>query len=487
MIRLIFDFVPTCLRVALVENEELVEFNIEYASMRGIVGNIYKGRVEKVIDTMHCAFVNIGLERNGFLYTGESLVEDNKLTEERQINSKKFKNGDVIMCQVVKDQFGTKGPRLTTDISIPGSYVVLLPNSEFVGISRKIENYERKQFLLDFVKENKPKGMGIIIRSSCNKAEIEDISIEMEKLKELWLQIEKDYSFSPEKKLIFEERDLLKRVVRDTLYENVDEFIVNNENMVQLLEEEGIDKDKIKYYDGQDSIFVHYGIANQIEDLASNKVPLDNGGYLIIDKTEALTVIDVNTGKFVGSKNLEQTAYEANKEAAKEIAKTLRRRNLSGIIVIDFIDMQDEKHQKQIVEYLKEQLKKDNVKTSSVEMTTLGLVELTRKKSRLPVDSFLLDNPSERQFSIEYLVFKLRDKMIAYAMRNSAYNYMVVKVNQELMDAILETGYISKDYSGILKDKKIYFGVDNTISRGESDIKFYLSEKDVSGDLQELK
>ena len=220
----------------------------------------------------------------------------------------------------------------------------------------------------------------------------------------------------------------------------------------------------------------------------SDILPVDNKEVVYIsDEAGYVRCIDVNTGKFVGTKNLEQTAYEANKEAAKEIAKTLRRRNLSGIIVIDFIDMQDEKHQKQIVEYLKEQLKKDNVKTSSVEMTTLGLVELTRKKSRLPVDSFLLDNPGERQFSIEYLVFKLRDKMIAYAMRNSAYNYMAVKVNQELMDAILETGYISKDYSGILKDKKIYFGVDNTISRGESDIKFYLSEKDVPSVLKELK
>lgn len=487
MIRLIFDFVPTCLRVALVENEELVEFNIEYASMRGIVGNIYKSRVEKVIDTMHCAFVNIGLERNGFLYTGESLVEDNKLTEERKVKSKKLKNGDIIMCQVIKDQFGTKGPRLTTDISIPGSYIVLLPNSEFVGISRKIESFERKQFLLDYVKENKPKGMGIIIRSSCNNVDVEDILNEMKKLQELWSQIEREYSFSPEKKLIFAESDLLKRIIRDTLYENVDEFIVNNENMVGLLEDEGINKDKIKYYDGQDSIFAHYGISAQIEDLASNKVALSNGGYLIIDKTEALTVIDVNTGKFVGSKNLEQTAYEANKEAAKEIAKTLRKRNLSGIIVIDFIDMEEESHKKQIVEYLKEQLKKDNVKTSSVEMTTLGLVELTRKKSRLPVDSFLLDSPEERQFSIEYLVFKLRDKMISYAMRNSAYNYMVVKVNQEMMDAILETGYVSKEYSGILKDKKIFICVDNTISRGESDIQFYLSEKDIPSNLIELK
>ncbi|MCQ2602572.1 MAG: Rne/Rng family ribonuclease, partial [Clostridia bacterium] len=389
MKKLLIDYNPYCVRAALVENGELVEFGVEHATMRGLVGNIYKGKVENVLSGMKAAFVNIGLERNGFLYVGDSLVDSARLKNGREPIELNVSPGDTVMCQVVKDQFGTKGARLTLDVSIPGYFLVLLPKSNFFGVSRKIENDERRAYLEEFVKTLCPQNMGFIIRSAADKASDVDIENEAQSLLNEWKKVEQDYLKAPQKSIVFKEAELLERAIRDTYSEGVESVIVNDETLANELESK-LGKGKVEFYKGDKNIFAHYKISAQVNRLADRRVNMGNGAYLIIDKTEALTVIDVNTGKFVGDKDLEDTVFKTNMVAAEEIAKQLRLRNISGIVVIDFIDMTVEEHKTEVIEHLKTALKKDRLKTSSVEMTSLGLVELTRKKTSLPVDDLML-------------------------------------------------------------------------------------------------
>lgn len=471
MKQLFIDYNPFCVRAALLEDGELVEFSVEHSSMRGLVGNIYKGKVENVLSGMKAAFVNIGLERNGFLYVGESLVDAGRLKNCREPSTLNVSAGDVIMCQVVKDQFGMKGARLTMDVTLPGYFLVLLPKSNFFGVSRKIENDEKRAYLEEYVKSLCPQNMGFIIRSAADKATDEDIRTEAESLIALWNKVEKDFGKAQQKSLVFKEAELLERSIRDTFSEDVDSVIVNEPALADQLGNK-VGKSKIEIYRGEKNIFAHYKIAEQVNRLSDRRVDLDNGAYLIIDKAEALTVIDVNTGRFVGGKDLEDTVFKTNLAAADEIARQLRVRNISGIVVIDFIDMIDDAHKAQIVERLKLALKKDRLKTSAVEMTALGLVELTRKKTRLPVDNFMLEPCREcmggHVVSAEQTVFILRDELIEYSLKN-AYETLMVRVNPEIFTALFNTKLMKRETEGIWHGKRVYFIPDAALPRGSFD------------------
>lgn len=470
---LLIDYNPSLVRAALVEDGTLVEFHVEHNEMRGIVGNIYKGKVENVVSGMKASFVNIGLERNGFLYVGESLVDAGKLKDGREPKPVSVSPGDVIMCQVVKDEFGTKGARLTTDITLPGYFLVLLPNSTFFGVSRKIENEERRTYLEEFVKSICPQNMGFIIRSAADKASDEDIATEAERLIEMWKKVESDYKSAPPKSVVFRDAELLERAIRDTYSEDVESVVVNEPALAEQLREKA-GKIKVTVYDGVKNIFRHYGIAEQINRLADRRVNLDNGAYLVIDKTEALTVIDVNTGHFVGGKDLEDTVFKTNIAAADEIAKQLRVRNISGIVVIDFIDMTDEGHKAEVVERLKQALKKDRLKTSAVEMTALGLVELTRKKAKLPVDNFMLSDCPDcmdgHTTSEMQMLFVIRDEFVEFALRDRIHSIALVKVHPAVFDKLFEINYMPREVLRVWKGKKIYFLADKNCGHDKFEI-----------------
>ena len=452
MNQLIFSCAPSYLRVGYVEDGELLDFFIENESNLDIVGNIYKGKVVNVLDGMHSAFVDIGLDKDGFL----------------SLDKKMVKNGDSIMCQITKDSYGTKGPRLTTEITIPGRFVVLIPNSDYVGISRKIKDFKRREYLEDFGHNKLERGYGIIFRSAAINIKDEYLLKEISGLIAIWKEIEKNYSFSADKKLVYREQSLFNRVIRETEGRNIDQYIVDNKEYADLLVNAGIDSKKVILHSKDTLIFKEYKIDKQIDNMASKRVDIKNGGYLVIEPTEALTVIDVNTGKFNGE-NQEQTIYDTNVEAAKTIAKEIRRRNIGGIIVVDFIDMDNEEHKSQLVEVLNEELKKDIVKTTPAQLSVLGLVEFARERIRKPILNYMLTK--------EYSTIKIRDKIMDSALRNSGYPIIEVECNNYTIDGLNSSKCIDK--VGILQNKQIYLLANNDMLNDEIAISFYTSSKEL--------
>ncbi|HKL93729.1 MAG TPA: Rne/Rng family ribonuclease [Clostridia bacterium] len=466
MKRLLIDYNPLYVRVAMTENSELAEFYIERSSVLGIVGNIYKGKVMNVLSGMKAAFVNIGLEKNGFLYVGESLVDITALAKKKKtVATLNISAGDMIMCQVVKDQFGDKGARLSMEITLAGRMLVLVPNSTFVGVSRKINDPVRRSYLEEFVKDSSQPNTGFIVRTSANKASDTEILQEMEELESIWKTVQENYQKANEGEIIFKEVDLISRAIRDILTDDIDSILVNDEQIYKELEGK-VNNAELVLYSGEENLLTHYNLERSIEKLCDREVKLKNGAYIVIDKTEALTVIDVNTGKFVGGKDLEDTVYKTNLQAAAEIAKQLRLRNIGGIIIIDFIDMTNPVHKENVIEALKDALKQDKMKTTVVSMTSLGLVELTRKKTRLPVDTyFLRDCPYCRQghlLSHESNIIRLRER-ISKEFMSSRPQSILVEVNSELFDKIFETRILTRECRTVWKGKRIYILKNDTL------------------------
>jgi len=477
MKKMFIDFNPLYIRVAITENGELAEFYVEKSSAQGLVGNIYKGKVINVLSGMKAAFVDIGLEKNGFLYVGEQ-----SLADEYMQKKKKYKDelclsaGDTVMCQVVKDQFGDKGVRLSTEITIAGRKLVMMPKSNFCGVSKKITDPLRKAYLEQFVKASSPQNTGFIVRTCAYKATDAELQQEIDELKTVWENILSNYQ-KIESGLVFKEADLVIRAIRDILTDDVDQVIINDKKLYESLsgkngfaEKNGLDGKeghaKFTLYEGEENIFSYYRLERKIDKLCDRVVRLKNGAYIVIDKTEALTVVDVNTGKFVGGVDLEDTVYKTNLAAAEEIARQLRLRNIGGIVIIDFIDMTDLEHKKEVVNALKEALKNDRLKTTAVSMTNLGLVELTRKKSRLPLDSYLLrECPHCRHgfiLSYESVIMHLREAVMREIM-NSRPGTLFVEVNPDLCEKLFESKLLSQECRTVWKDRRVYIITNNRL------------------------
>lgn len=467
---LVIDYTLGIVRAAFVEDKILERFSVERSQHTGIVGNVYKGKVDNVVSGMNAAFVNIGLDKKGFLYVGESLVDGGRLVSGKAPTPVNVSPGDVIMCQVVKDEFGTKGARLTTEISFAGCYLVYMPTTSFVGISRNIKSEQRRAYLESLIKTVCPQNTGFILRSASDKATDDEIKTEAKALIELWERVQRSYQTSSAPACVYQEAELLERAVRDNLGTGFDRVIVNNADAAKHLIK-GIGDAKVEVYEGKRNIFRHYGIDGQINALKDRKAPLKSGGYLIIERTEALTVIDVNTGKFVGS-DLEDTVYKTNLEATVEIARQLRLRNISGIVVIDFIDMADSAHEKQVVDALKEELKKDRLRTSSVEMTSLGLVELTRKKTSLPIAEFMLDTCEKcgdgHVTSSAQTLLNMRADLIDFVLKNKC-DKVLVRMHLDVYNAHKDMDVFSFDKKGTLMGRQVYFVIDDKLPRGEYD------------------
>ncbi|WP_026475954.1 Rne/Rng family ribonuclease [Alkaliphilus transvaalensis] len=383
-------------RLALLEDHELVELYIERKNQKRIVGNIYKGRVTNVLPGMQAAFVDIGLEKNSFLYVKDAIPEDLLNNEEscKDISIKELlKPGQEIIVQVIKEPIGSKGARVTTHITLPGRYLVLMPNTDYVGISRRIGSEEERERLKTEIEELKPGKMGVIVRTVASGKTKEDFRDDIKFLLKLWQKIEKDKKLGFAPRLIYKDFDLINRTIRDVFNKEIDQFIINDReeyqsarDLVELISP--LLKDKLRLEEDED-IFQTYKIDGQINKAISRKIWLKSGGYIVIDTTEALTVVDVNTGKYVGSIDLDDTVFKTNLEAATEIAKQLRLRDIGGIIIVDFIDMINEKYDEEVLMVLEKALGKDRTKTKILGMTQLGLVEITRKKVRQRLD-FLL-------------------------------------------------------------------------------------------------
>ncbi|MDD4752828.1 MAG: Rne/Rng family ribonuclease [Desulfitobacteriaceae bacterium] len=375
--------------VAVVEDQQLVEIYLERASNQRLAGNIYKGLVENVLPGMQAAFVDIGLEKNSFLYVEEAipqrLWEEDEGEHHRYSIGEVLKQGQEILVQIAKEPVGTKGARVTTHLTLPGRYVVLMPTVDYIGISRRIETESERKRLKSIAEELKPQGMGLIVRTVAEGMSADEIAIDIKMLTRLWKKIQNKGAHASAPQLIHKDLELVQRVIRDILTENVDRVLVNSkenyEKVADILDltAPGL-KNRVVIRDVKDIFFV-YDIPGQMEKAIKRKVWLKCGGYLIIDQMEALTAIDVNTGKYVGTTNLADTVLKTNLEATVEIARQLRVRNIGGIIIIDFIDMDIPQHRALVLDSLENELKKDKTKTNILGFTQLGLLEMTRKKA----------------------------------------------------------------------------------------------------------
>lgn len=390
--------------VALLEDKELAELYVEKHNNQSIVGNIYKGKVENVLPGMQAAFVNIGIEKNVFLYVKDAIPNTYFGEDEDSEYADKFNNvsisdflkvGQEITVQVVKEPISTKGARVTTHITLPGRFIVLMPTVEYTGISRRIENEQERERLKELAAQLKPENMGIIIRTAAEGCTEEELKEDIHFLCKLWDNIKQQQQNGPVPRIIHKDINIVYRTVRDMFTNDIDRFIINQkdeyEKLVQVVGLVSKDLAKrVEYFDKAYEIFEYFDIKPKISKLLTRKVWLKSGGYIIIDQTEALTVVDVNTGKFVGSIDLKDTVLKTNVEAAREIAKQLRLRDIGGIIIIDFIDMHEKQHEEVVLEALKNSLRKDRTKSNVLGITHLGLVEMTRKKVRKRIDSAFL-------------------------------------------------------------------------------------------------
>lgn len=386
-------------RAAIIEDEKVVEVLIEREEERRINANIYKGKVANVLPGMESAFVNIGLEKNAFLYVNdlrefEEKYLDGICNSERPIEDI-LTVGDEVVVQVLSEPRGTKGARVTTHYTIPGKYLVLMPNNNHIAISKKIKEEEERNRLEEIVRDLKPENMGVIIRTAAQGKSIFHFEREMEYLVKKWEDIEKKTSTAKIGEVLYKDNGIVATVLRDIFSNEIDELVIDNEEayweVIDYINafSEKILKTKIKLYnDDEIGIFERYGIEKEIENALKEEVRLECGGYLVIQKTEALISIDVNTGKNTGSYNLEQTVLNTNLEAAREIPRQLRLRNLGGIIIIDFIDMRLEEDKLKVLEALEQNLSKDRIKNNIVHFTDLGLIEMTRKRIGKPLYNY---------------------------------------------------------------------------------------------------
>ena len=378
--------------ICLINDGELIERYIEDSQMpERLEGNIYIGKVEDILAGMQAAFINIGYEKNGLAHFVDILpkvdiTKDNKIEKDlaKKIIKEKLIKGNKILVQVKKDSTQTKGARLTTHISLVGKYLVLMPESEIITISQKITNQEEKERLKLLIKQKLPRDYGVIIRTAALGKKTEEIIKDLNNLLKRWDIVKKRYTEETEfPKLIEENNNIVNKIILDTIERDIKNIYVNNENDYKSIKEyiESINSsDNVNVILKKDmDLLDKYQIRKQIEKSNKRKVWLNCGGFITIDKTEALTAIDVNSGKYIGNKNLEETVLKVNREATKEIAKQIRLRDIGGIIVIDYIDMKEKSSKEEIKNLLEERLKEDRSKTQIMDFTKLNLLELTRK------------------------------------------------------------------------------------------------------------
>ena len=394
---ILVNVTPRETRVAVVENGMLQELHIERGWRRGVVGNIYKGKVQRVMPGMQAAFVDIGLERTAFLHANDVVrpaqpeaIDEAMPAAPQPVRpvTELLRDGQEVIVQVVKDPIGSKGARLTTQLSIPSRYLVLLPQSRVIGVSARIEDEAERLRLKSLVAAASPvdEPLGYIVRTNAEGQPAEALAEDLAYLSRVWNIVGRRSREAPVQTCIYEDLSLPLRAVRDLIRKDVEKVKVDSRETFDRLQAfvakyMPVLAERIELYTGNRPIFDLYGVEDEIQRALDKEVPLKSGGYLVIDQTEAMTTVDVNTGSFVGQRNLEETVYRTNLEAAQAVARQLRLRNLGGIIIIDFIDMVDADHRRQVLRTLEKSLAKDHAKTTVYDFSPLGLVEMTRKRT----------------------------------------------------------------------------------------------------------
>ena len=369
-------------RVAVVEDGQVVELYVERAR-RSVVGNVYLAVVRDVLPGMQAAFVDIGLEKNAFLYVDEVVAPEGLDAAPRRGIEQMLRPDQQVVVQVLKDPMGTKGARVTAEITLPGRFLVLMPFSDFVGVSRKLPDAERER-LHDIVSEAASGGIGLIARTAAAGASAEDLRADLEFLQRLWKRVTQQAADALAPEVIYTEMDLALRFVRDVFSQDFKRMVVDDratsEKIVAFLKKTSPQLvRRVSAHREKAALFDHFGVSAQIESVLDRVVRLPSGGYIAIDQTEALTAIDVNTGSYTGRTSLEDTIVRTNLEAADEVVRQLRLRDIGGIIVIDFIDMETGADRAIVFDRLNAALQRDRTKTRVSEISRLGLVEMTRK------------------------------------------------------------------------------------------------------------
>ena len=385
MSELIVNKNGTEVNICILEDNVVCELYTLEAEQKNIMGNIYMGKVRNVVDGMQAAFIDIGKEKNAFISIKDALPKVDVVKEEQVIDSKiseVLKVGDSVLVQVKKAPTVDKGARVSTHITIPGNYVVFMPNTNIITISQKIESEEEKDRLVSIVKNNLPDSCGAIVRTDADGISEERLIGDVKHLVELWNSIKSKAQKCEETELLYNEHELISKITRELINQKLTNIYVNDRDMCeelrQSLEKKNLlDTTKIEIVN--EDIIEKFGLSTQILEAAYRKIWLKCGGYIIIDKTEALTAIDVNSGKYIGNSNLEETALEVNEEAAKEIMRQIRLKDIGGIIIIDYIDLLKKENQEKIIQIMQEEVKKDRSKIDIKGYTELNLVELTRK------------------------------------------------------------------------------------------------------------
>lgn len=447
---------------ALAEDTKLLEYHIEKRNSKVIAGSVFKGVVETVLDGMQAAFVNVGLEKNGYLYAGDICVDKSDLQLDIP-TTLAIRPGEEIMVQAIKDPFGSKGVRLSSYLSFAGRYLVYMPNFEEIGVSRKITDESIREKLIQTIKSFKFKG-GFVVRTAGEFAKKSDLKKEAKYLVSLYEEVKLKFETALPGETIYTEGNLAVRMLRDVYTSEIERIFVADKNLYQDVLEDAMKRGrevarKVTLYNKGIDMFQYFGLSGEVDNLLRNRVNLENGAYLVIDKTEALTAIDVNTGSYTGATNLETTVFETNLLAAKEIARQVRLRNIGGIVVVDFINMDSEDHREMVVNALIEALKNDRAKCNVLGMNELGLVQFTRKKKRKESISLMVKNCPYCKgdgsiFSNDYIVLKIRTALLD--LFADGYSSAVVDLNVEIMSYILQRGALSKDVQKIWNNKRIY-------------------------------
>ncbi len=377
------NVMPEETRMAILEDGRLRDFAVERNDDMHIVNHIYKGTIQNILPSLQAAFVNIGRRRNAFIYMGDMFP---RAASKEEIQQMHLSVGQSVLVQVIKDEQGMKGPKVTANISLAGRYAVLMPTVDYIGVSKKIRDEEERNRLRRIVSEIKPDGMGLIIRTVAKGVSREELLKDLQYLLGTWDSILQRYKRSRKPTLLYREADLVMRMIRDHFTADVKQVVVDSreayERICQVVPDPAW-RSRVRLYEGTVPIFEQYAIEESLTHLMSRIVPLPSGGNLVIDHTEALTVIDVNSSKYTGNgSTLQDTIFHVNKEAAVEIARQLRLRDIGGIIIIDFIDMAQPTKRDEILQILTRETAQDCTKTRVLGMTALNLVEITRKKAR---------------------------------------------------------------------------------------------------------
>ena len=451
-VEILMNVTPRETRVAVVENGVLQEVIIERERRRGLVGNIYKGVVSRVLPGMQAAFVDIGLERAAFLHASDVAV----LPEGDEVNgdhpkqdniTQLLREGQALLVQVIKDPLGTKGARLTTHITIPSRFLVFTPNVFHAGVSLKIEDDAERQRLRDLLTSLASRAGGYIARTAAEGASEEALRADTEFLEKLWESVQRRAATAAPGEIVHEDLPLALRTLRDVVDGGEEKIRIDSRSTTRRVSQFAeqfmpeIAK-RVEHYPGERPIFDLYGIEDEIQKALDRKVHLKSGGYLIVDQTEAMTTIDVNTGAFVGHRNLEETIFKTNLEATQAIARQLRLRNLGGIIIIDFIDMVEQEHKRQVLRSLEKNLERDRAKSHITEVSALGLVEMTRKRTRESLERVLCEpcpacNSRGSLKTPETVCYEIFREIIREARQFDAQQYLVL-ASQDVIDLLLD-------------------------------------------------